>query len=303
MSYVTNNKISDPGMVAVVCLGLVGILLALSLVVAKLASQAAAPPLGFLMMSMLGAAIILLLVSAVVLHAPVVFNRRTLEYGAVAGSLFAIPNAIAFLAIPHVGAGFLSLSFAFPILLTYAIALALRMETVRRGRIIGMFAGLAGGVVLAMSKFDLAGGTFFWIVLAMMSPVLIAIANIYRTLRWPTGVSPVFLASLMLFGGAMALLPVVAWVEPDVVGTMLSSTEILGLLVIEITIFSVLYVFYFVLQKIAGPVYLSQIGSVAAIVGTTVSVLFLGESLPAYFLVSAGLILIGTVLFQRSKPA
>jgi len=303
MSYVANNKTSDPGLAAVACLGLVGVLLALSLVVAKLASQAAAPPLGFLMVSMFGAAIILLVVSALLLQAPVVLNRHTLEYGVVAGSFFAIPNAIAFLAVPHVGAGFLSLSFAFPILLTYAIALGLGIEKIRRGRVMGMFAGLAGGVVLSLSKLDIADGVFFWIVLAMMSPVLIAIANIYRTLRWPTGVSPVFLAALMLFGGAGALLPVVVWAEPDVAGILLSSTEILTLLLTEITIFSVLYVFYFVLQKIAGPVYLSQIGSVAAIVGTTVSVLFLGESLPAYFLVSAGLILGGTVLFQRSKPA
>ena len=50
-------------------------------------------------------------------------------------------------------------------------------------------------------------------------------------------------------------------------------------LLIQVAIFSLGFSFYFVLQKIAGAVYLSQIGPIIAFVGTVLSVLLLGEEL------------------------
>lgn len=290
------------GLYALGCLLLVGTFLALSLVVAKLADSAGAPRLTFLMTAMAGAGIVLGTIGALQRRS-MALNRRTLEYAAVAGALFAVPNALAFLAIRHVGAGFISLSFAFPILLTWLLAVWLSLERLRALRLLGVLLGLSGGLVLAAAKAGGAGGAQGWVLLVLAMPLVIALGNIYRTLRWPDGTAPVFLAALMMFGGAVTLLPFVLLLEPGQSLALFTTGAALRLLLVEVAVFSVLYLFYFVLQKLAGPVYLSQIGTVAALVGTLIAVLALGEAPPPNLGLAALLVALGTVLFHRGARA
>lgn len=69
-------------------------------------------------------------------------------------------------------------------------------------------------------------------------------------------------------------------------------------LVIAIVTFVAQYVALFRLQQVAGPVYMSQIGSVAVILGSPVAVLVLGEQLPNGFALTALLIVPGFATFQ-----
>ncbi|TFH88577.1 DMT family transporter [Billgrantia azerbaijanica] len=290
------------GLRALGCLLLVGTFLALSLTVAKLADGAGAPRLTFLMVAMAGAGAVLLGIAAARQH-PLVVNRRTLEYAAVAGALLALPNALAFVAVRHVGAGFISLSFAFPILITWLLAVCLNLERLRLLRLLGVLLGLAGGLVLAAAKADGGSGAPGWALLVMAMPLVLALGNIYRTLRWPEGGSPVFLAALMMFGAAATLLPLSQALEPGQLPRLFTDAGVLRLLAVETTVFSVLYLFYFVLQKLAGPVYLSQIGAVAAVVGTLIAVLGLGEAPPPNLGLAALLVVGGSLLFQRGARA
>ncbi|MBF8221874.1 DMT family transporter [Halomonas sp. 328] len=291
-----------PGLRALGCLLLVGSFLALSLTVAKLADDAGAPRVSFLMVAMAGAGLVLMGLAAL-RQRPLAFNRRTLEYALVAGALLALPNALAFVAIRHVGAGFISLSFAFPILITWVLAVGLKLERLRPLRLTGVILGLGGGLVLAAAKFGGMQAAPGWALLVMAMPLVIALGNIYRTLRWPEGGSPLFLAALMLLGGAVTLLPLSLALEPGQLPELFSREAVLRLLAVEITVFTVLYLFYFVLQKLAGPVYLSQIGAVAAVVGTLIAVLALGEAPPPNLGLAALLVIAGSLLFQRGGRA
>ncbi|SIS60817.1 DMT family transporter [Neptunomonas antarctica] len=295
---IVSKQNSRASLYAFACLLLVGAFLALSLVVGKLASTAGAPLLTFLMISMLGASVMLCIISAIKRH-PMALNRRMIEYGIVSGVLFALPNALGFLAIRHVGAGFISLSYAFPILITWLLAVVLRMERLRVLRFSGVMLALSGGIILAASKSADASEAQGWIILVLSLPVVIACGNIYRTLRWPVGASPVFLAALMMLGGAITLLPFVLVLEAGQVQALFESTETIQLLALEIAIFTVLYLFYFLLQQLAGPVYFSQIGTVAALSGTLLSVFVLGEMAPPNLGLAGVLVAIGIVLFQR----
>lgn len=286
------------GWYALGCLLLVGSLLALSLVVAKLADNAGAPRLSFLMVAVAGAGVLLLALAGVQ-RQPMKLNRRILEYGVVSGALFALPNALVFLAVRHVGAGFISLSFAFPILLTWMLAVGLGMERVNALRLLGVLLGLAGGVLLAWAKAGGMQGGQGWAVLVLAIPLILALGNIYRTLRWPGEAGPVYLAALMLLGGALTLAPFVLAFEARQFTQLLGSTGVLRLLLAEVAVFTVLYIFYFVLQKIAGPVYLSQIGMVAALAGTLIAVMLLGESVPPYLGLAGALVVLGAALFHR----
>lgn len=300
MSTLIHRLSLNPRLVALLSLLIVGTLLSLSMIVGKLGIAAGAAPLSFLWLSMLGSGLILLLGARFGAGVTVPLTRRTVEYGAVAGALFVLPNVIGFHAVSHVGAGFMSLTFAFPILITWLIALTIRMEKFNKLKALGVLSGLTGGILIALSKGEASGAVLFWALLAMASPVVIAAANIYRTLRWPEGVTPIALAVLMLLFGVLILAPVV-WVVETGNFTPYGASEVRFYLLLEILIFAVQYVFYFLLQKIAGPVYLSQIGIIGAVTGSGLAVAFLGESLPAMFPVAAVLIVIGTALFQRAK--
>lgn len=282
---------------AIACLLVVGSFLGLSLVVTKLAVERGAAPLALLCLTMIisGAALAIGERRSGNLSK---INRRIAEYAIVAGVLFALPNAVAFLAVRHVGAGFLSLVFAFPVLLTYLISLTLRLEPFSRTKALGVCAGLTGGCILGLSKMSAGSSPAFWVLLSMMLPVAVALGNIYRSLRWPPGVSPMFLASGMMLCGGFAALPFALWRAPGGFLDLINVPDLALLLAAQTGIFTILYYFYFLLQRLAGPVYLSQTGSIGAIVGTSVAVVALHEAVPANLAVATLFVVIGMVLFQ-----
>lgn len=57
------------------------------------------------------------------------------------------------------------------------------------------------------------------------------------------------------------------------------------------------------LKYLAGPVYLSQIGSVAAIFGSLIAILILGESAMPILPGAAFFILVGVFLVNCTRPA
>ena len=159
MSTTAEPSIAGPGngrrLASLACLLLVGSLLGLSLVVAKIAVVEGAAPLAFLSVSMIAAGTVLLVGEWWNGRVPHI-DRRIAEYGLMTGALFAAPNAVGFLAVEHVGAGFLSLTFAFPILFTYLLSLGLGLERLQAAKALGVASGLAGGLILAFSKVNLA---------------------------------------------------------------------------------------------------------------------------------------------------
>lgn len=195
-------------------------------------------------------------------------------------------------------------SIAFPFIL---IAVSIGLEKLRFSRLLGVLLGLSGGVILAAGKSAGNDAALGWAALILAMPLTIAIGNIYRALRWPAGASPMFLAATMLLCGALCLLPFVQWLEPGQIPALFNHSAILWLLVLETAVFTVLYCFYFVLQKLAGPVYFSQLGTVAAVAGTLMAVFALAEAPPPHLTLAGGLVAIGTVIFhytgKTAKPA
>jgi len=285
---------------ALLCLALVGSLLGFSLVIGKMAINNGAPPLPFLVVALLGAGTVLLIGERIKGQAFVI-NGRIVEYGLLAGVLFALPNAIGFIAVEHVGAGFLSLTFAFPILITYILSVVLMLDRFSAGKSLAVLLGLSGGVILALAKVSSGDSALFWVAISMTSPIIIATGNIYRTMRWPTGVSSMYLAAIMLLCAGFILLPVTLFTGAGEFQQLLAQPQILILLALQTALFTVMYLFYFVLQRMAGPVYLSQIGLVGAVTGTIAAVNLLGENVPQNLLVAAILVGLGTALFHYSS--
>ncbi len=290
-------------LLSLACLLIAGAMIGVSTNLAKLADAGGLTALAFLAWSVLGATLVLAAAAAWRRELPSI-NRRTIEYFVIAGLItLVVPYLINFAAIPRVGASFVALSIAFPPLYTYVGALLLKMERFHAIRALGVALALAGAALLAFFKLSEPGAEILWIAATLAVPVILAIGNIYRTKRWPDYAEPLELAPGMLavsaiFLFAAGLLPGFSLIVPtDRVVPVL-------LILAQAATFSVMYVFFFILQKIAGPVYLSLLGSVAAVVGAAIAILLLGEAPPQGLAAAAVLIALGIALVsQRNGQA
>jgi drug/metabolite transporter (DMT)-like permease len=133
---------------------------------------------------------------------------------------------------------------------------------------------------------------------ALSAPVIIAVGNLYRSLYWPPGATALELSpGMLLTAGSsllLGLLAVDAALAPPA-WSLATSAFLAG----QTAIFALLFVLYFVLQKLAGPVYLSQIGSVGALVGLALATLLLAEPLSAQVAAAGGLVAGGIFLVNR----
>lgn len=277
------------------CLLSGGALLGLSTNLAKLAGETHLPPLAFLCWSIIGAAIVLMVVAALRRDLPPV-NARSPEYYAVSALVgVAGSSLIFFSAVPHVGAGFVALIISLPPLLTYIGALALKMERFHAIRATGVAAALAGAGILAARKLSAPDADVFWVLLALGGPVLLAIGNLYRTLRWPKGVSADALAPGMLVAAAVMLLG--AGFLPGLSLAVPADQSLPFILIaVQSVVFAGMFLLLFLLQKTGGPVLLSLLGSVGALIGVPVAILLQGEAPPEGLFLGAALIVAGIAL-------
>ncbi|MCH8542151.1 MAG: DMT family transporter [Alcanivorax sp.] len=277
-----------------------GALLGLSTNLAKLAGEASLSPLAFLYWSIVGAALVLMVVAALRRDLPPVHARALEYYGVSALVGVAGSNLIFFSAVPHVGAGFIALIISLPPLLTYLGALAWRLERFQMVRAVGVAVAPGGAGVLAVRKFAAPEADGLWIFIALLGPVLLAIGNLYRTLRWPEGVSADALAPGMLVAAAVMLLG--AGLLPGFsLAVPLDQSLPLILIAVQAVVFAGLFMLLLVLQKSSGPVLLSLLGSVGALVAVPVAVFLQGEALPEGLLPGATLIIVGVALLTFSK--
>lgn len=282
-------------LIPLVCLLAGGTLIGVSTNLAKYAGTIDLTSLAFLFWSITGASIILLVI-ALLRHEPPPLNKRSFEYYLVAALVsVAGSNLIFFSAIPQVGAGFVALIIALPPLLTYLGALALRMERFNALRAFGVAAALAGAGVLAARKFSAPDASVFWVLLALCGPVLLAIGNLYRTLRWPDNASPSALAPGMLIAAAL-LLGIVSILPGFSLAIPLEASKALPLIAVQAFVFAGQFLLLFLLQKTGGPVLLSLLGAVGAVVAVPVAIFLQGEAPPEGLLLGASLIALGVAL-------
>lgn len=275
-----------------------GFFLGLSSSFAKLAGRYHIDPTAYIMWSCLGASIVLTLFYLKKNFASKL-TKELLSYVSIAAFLsLAAPNFLFFSAIKHIGSGFVSLVISLPPVLTYAVSLILKLEKIELKRALGVALALMGGIILAIFKIK-EGVALDWTIAAFLGAIFLSIGNIYRTLKWPKGQSPEVLAPAMLVSAFFILflfclvlgnLPMI----PLQVNTF-------GLITIQSVTFAFQYIFFFRLQKMNGPVYLSFIGSVAALFAVPIAVFLLGEAVPKGLFVGGPLILMGVLISSKRR--
>jgi drug/metabolite transporter (DMT)-like permease len=285
---------------APVLLVFVGVLLSLNVLLSKQAAAGGVAMLWYLTVSMGGSGLVLLLLAA---------RGRDLRrelfgilpFSIGSGALLALGMALGYLTVARVGAAFVALTMAFPTLLTYLMSIAIGMERHSGLRLVGVVVSLTGGIILAQAKGgEMIPADRLAVFTACLIPVVLAIGNIFRSRYWPRGATPLLLAGSMLLSGAIVTLPFAIRIEGGAVTSLWAGPAAQLITAAATLSFTMQYVAFLRLQQIAGPVYLSQIGSVAAIAGTAVAVIFFKEHLPGSFAPAGILIALGIVLFQLS---
>ena len=133
-----------------------------------------------------------------------------------------------------------------------------------------------------------------WIGVGLLIPVFLAAGNIYRTLDWPKASGPIELATGSHLAAALILIVLTAATGQKASAGLLADMPLL--VVAQVTASSAMFAFFFRLQSVGGPVYLSQIGYVAAAVGLFAGTLFLGERYQALTWLGAVVVVVGVVL-------
>jgi len=275
-----------------------GGLLGLTLPFGKLATAAGVPAMVWAFVISLGAGGVLL--CALLLRGQRIrMTPHKLRYFFITAAVsYAAPNLLMFSAIPHLGAGYTGIMFTLSPVITLVFSILLRVRRPNMLGIVGIAVGFVGAVMVAVTRGE-AGqpAEFFWVAMGLLIPVSLAAGNIYRTVDWPEETGPIELAvgshlasAAILLTGIMVLLGGSAFGPlggvPLVVAAQVASA-------------SAMFVFFFRLQAVGGPVYLSQIGYVAAAVGLFAGTIFLGEHY--HLLTWAGAIIITAGVFITTK--
>ncbi|GAB1479487.1 DMT family transporter [Paracoccaceae bacterium] len=226
-------------------------------------------------------------------------SARHIAYYAMAGLLtMAIPNILLFAVMPHLGAGLSAIFYTLPPLLTLLLSVALGVEQNTRKRSIGILLGLAGALTIVAPS-GLYGSTELagWMLLALLIPVTIAAGNVYRTKAWPAGSSPLALSAGTMLSAALWLLLAAGFTG------RLSGLATLGnapaLVLLQATLFGLQFLLFMRLQRLSGPVFVSQVGYIAPVVGLLSGLFLFGERYSILVVLGAALVAAGVVIGNR----
>ena len=288
---------------------LTGGLLGLNLPLAKVAALAGVGPIAWSLVISGGAGLILAAARAMggSRGAP---DGRELRFYAVSGLVsYALPNLLMFSVMPQVGAGFTGLFYTLSPVCTLALAVALGVQRTSRLGVAGIAVGFVGAAVVSASRGQLGQPAgLVWICLGLLVPVCLAAGNIYRTVAWPPGAHPIALAAGSNLAAAAMLGMLLAGMGgagtaglAEVPGLAAGLAEVPGLAALQAAAAAATFALFFRLQAVGGPVYLSQIGYVAAAVGLVAGVAFLGERYGLATWSGAGLIALGVAMSTRAQ--
>ena len=287
---------------AVGLLVVTGALLGLTLPFGKLAGEGGVPPILWALLISSGAGLVLLC-AYLLRRGRIRLDIARLRYFFIAAAVsYAAPNLLMFTSMPHLGAGYVGLMFTLSPMFTLVLSILFGIRRPNALGIAGILVGFVGAVLVAATRGEAGSpASFLWVGAGLLIPVFLAIGNIYRTWDWPKDSDPLELAAGSHLAAAIML--AVALVASGDAGTVMRLADLPLLTLAQVVSAASMFAFFFRLQAVGGPVYLSQIGYVAAAVGLVSGTFFLGETYAALTWIGAAIILVGVVMTTKAQAS
>ncbi|WEX10371.1 DMT family transporter [Chelativorans sp. AA-79] len=277
-----------------------GALLGLTPPLGKLATENGVSPAVWAFVISFGAGAVLLCALLVGDDRTALTAHRLRYYVITAAVSYAVPNLLMFSVVPHLGAGYTGIMFTLSPVVTLILSILLGVRRPNRLGIIGIAVGFVGAVIVATTRGE-AGrpADLLWVAAGLLIPVSLAAGNIYRTMDWPENTGPIELAAgSHLAAAAMLLAGILLSGEA---GSFATLPGMPLLVLAQVAAASSMFAFFFRLQAVGGPVYLSQIGYVGAAVGLAIGVLFLGERYSALTWIGAAILAAGVFMTTKAQ--
>jgi drug/metabolite transporter (DMT)-like permease len=267
----------------------------------KLATAAGASPIGLALWEGLGAGIILILL-CLVTRRRVPLGRDHLRFYVLSGVMgVGLPGVAIFAAAQHLPIGITSLIPTLVPIITYGLAVALRLERFSNLRALGIVAGLGGALLILLPEASLPDPAMVnWVLIGLIAALLYAFQNIYIARHTPPGTDVVAITCGTLTSGGVVLIPLLAyfggWVFPRPPYDIIDASA-LGIAVISA--FPSL-AFIWVLRKI-GPVYASQTAYFVTGTGVLIGILLYDERHSLWVWSALALMCLGVALVTAGE--
>ncbi len=277
-----------------------GFLLGVGLPLGKIASAAGVHAMVWSFVISMGAGGVLLCV-LLARRQRIRLTGHRLRYFLFAAAIsYALPNLLVFSVIPKLGAGYTGIMYTLSPVVTLALSLLLGMQRPNALGMAGIAIGFAGAALVALTRGEASQPADpVWVAIGLLLPVLLAVGNIYRTIDWPADTGPTELAVGSHLASAGMLLAAIVLIPGLSAFTPLA--EVPWVTFAQVVAAAAMFAFYFRLQAVGGPVYLSQIGYVAAAVALIAGTIFLCEHYRWETWLGALMVMIGVAITTKAQ--
>tara|TARA_R110001599_G_scaffold235400_1_gene434584 strand:+ start:4960 stop:5610 length:651 start_codon:yes stop_codon:yes gene_type:complete len=170
--------------------------------------------------------------------------------------------------------------YALPPIFTFFIATSIGLQKFEIHKLIGLFIAVTACAWIVLERHSEVGeGSVIWYALGIIIPIMLSIGNVYRSVAWPKGIKSMPLASGTLLASALSLGIFGGLNDIELVSTNFSLVSLvsLSLMLMQGSLTAITYFCAFELQKRSDPVFYSQLGSVAAVFGLVIGVVWFNE--------------------------
>lgn len=300
----TNAKERTTGgvrLLPLVLLILLGCLWSLGPSASKYAMAHAVAPAGLVFWQTSIAGTILLAI-CLVRRQPIRFEWPYLRYYLAMGWFGILaPNTNMAVVMRDLPAGLMSVIIIFAPVITYVIALAIRLERFAALRTAGVVLGFAGAAVLVLPNGSLPSPELLPVaLLAFVTPTLWAITNVFAETHRPASGKPYALAMGTMYAAAAGAL--VSALATGTFHPIWQSFEAVDLVIVGYgVVTAATFTLFYTIIALAGAVYLAQVGFIVTLTGIGWGALFYAER-PGLWLVAAMvLIFAGVALVNLGK--
>ncbi len=276
-----------------------GILWGMSFSLNKIAITSGIPFVPYLFWQSLGAGLILFILSVATRNRINLSRAHLKLYGAAALFEFVLP----FLALTYVAdrlpAGVVSIGQSLVPALTFAFALAFRVDRYSTLKFLGLCIGLAGVLLVLLPEESLPEPDMIgWMLIALLAPLFYGLANTLVAIMRPPESHSIPLAAGLLLCSCVFLLVIMAatgsWWFFD------AGLDDGGLALIGVTLLNVVFWYLlFEIIHIAGPVFFASYNYISPLAGIGWAVVFFGERHSVWIWAALALMFISLFLVTR----